>query len=556
MFERKSHKRTVMLSWNGRNSWLVEVVSAVNHRHDAETMGRVSRSGIINGLMGIRHRFLVVASFLYLIVANLIWIARDNRPPYWDMADKQIGAIKIHDAVANSGFRAVTSIPFLTGSYPPFYHSILAASYGLFGKTIDAAQWANLPAIALLFFATYGSGKAVLKPFAAATAAVIVNFYPLLLWLSRETLIDYWLTSFVTLAIWLLIRTNEFSDRKSSVVFGLVCGLGLLTKWTFVFYVVLPALWLARKNIKNAAIAASVSVGISAYWYVFAVPAMLRLLSINTAQSIAEGDPNRFSVEAVTFYIRALEGSQLFLPLFVAFIAGLVLLLFNFNKTWIPVLLWLAGGWLGLMLFQNKDPRYTAPLLPAVALITAQLFQRKQSLVAVLMPVLLVQHYLVSFGIPQLPQAVVLAKGGEGSISYDWNLYTQRYFGWGPPANEDWKVEHVLDSVTSTGNGFVRLGLVPDIPRFDALAFEFYITLNKLPVGVNRLVVFDERSIANNDYILVSEKDTGFEPGSYFTSDLQHINQYVTRRADTFHMIESFSLPNGDVIRLYKVEGA
>src|SRR5215813_12842536 len=120
--------------------------------------------------MGIRHRFLLAASLLYLTAANLFWIARDNRPPYWDMADKQIGALRIYDAVANSGIRAATQIPFLTGSYPPLYHSMIAASYVLFGRTIDAAQWTNLPAIGLLLIATYGIGSTVLKPLAAATA--------------------------------------------------------------------------------------------------------------------------------------------------------------------------------------------------------------------------------------------------------------------------------------------------------------------------------------------------------------------------------------------------
>jgi hypothetical protein len=95
--------------------------------------------------------------------------------------------------------------------------------------------------------------------------------------------------------------------------------------------------------------------------------------------------------------------------------------------------------------------------------------------------------------------------------------------------------------------------MVPDIPRFDTFAFEFYITLKKLPVSVNRLGVFDEQAIRNNDYILISEKDEGFEPGSSFTSDLRHINEYVSHRSGEFRIVESFSLPNGDVIHLYKV---
>src|SRR5262249_42511355 len=148
----------------------------------------------------------------------------------------------------------------------------------------------------------------------------------------------------------------------------------------------------------------------------------------------------------------------------------------NFDRAWMPVVLWALSGWLGLMLFQNKDPRYSAPLLPAIALITARVFQKREALFLPLIPLLLFQHYLVSFGVPQLPASVAVMKGVNGPLSWDWNLYTQRYFGlWGPPANEDWKIEHVLQTVSQGGD--VRLGMVPDIPRFDAQAFEFYITL-------------------------------------------------------------------------------
>ena len=281
---------------------------------------------------------------------------------------------------------------------------------------------------------------------------------------------------------------------------------------------------------------------------------MIQLLNVNSAGAAYEGESSRLSLEAVIFYIRAMEGYQLFFVLFAAFVVGAILLARNFDRTWIPVVLWLVGGWLGLMLFQNKDPRYSAPLLPAVALITAQIFERKQILIAVLMPLLIFQHYMISFGIPQLPPSVVLASGVEGPIPWRWNLYTQTDHDlWGPPAREDWQIRHVLDRVSTVNGRPVRLGMVPDIPRFDSAAFEFYIRLWNFPVTIQRLVALDEGAIASNDYIVVSEKDRGFEPGSFFTSDLPKINQYVFGHPESFHIVDSFPLPNGDVIRLYKV---
>ncbi len=514
-----------------------------------------SQSGIINALMAIRHRFLLAAAFLYLAAANLIWIARDTRPPFWDMAYHQTAALRIYDAFSNFGVRAIAIIPLLTGFYPPLYYTIVAAFYAVFGKTIDAAQWANLPALALLIAATYGVGRTLLKPLPATAAAILAGFYPYLVWLSRETLVDYWLTSMVALAMWTLIRTNGFSDRRTSVAFGVVCGLGMLTKWTFPLFVALPALWLARKNVKNAGIAAAIAAVIAAYWYVPTEPTLQQLANINNAGAISEGDPSRFSMQAFVFYVRALEGYQLFLPLFAAFIAGAVLLARKFDRAWLPVVLWLGGGWLGLMFFQNKDPRYSAPLLPAVALISAQLFQRKEALTALLVPLLLFQHYMISFGVPQLPAAVVIAKGVEGPLSWHWNLYRQNYFDlWGPPAREDWQIQRVLDRVSGADRRPVRLGMIPDIPRFDWGAFGFYIALSKSPVVLNRILNLDESVITGNDYILMSEKDQGWAPD--FSSNLQSINAYILSRPEYFHMVDSFPLPNGDMIRLYKVGGS
>jgi hypothetical protein len=34
-----------------------------------------------------RHRILLVAALVYLCAANVIWIAIDTHPPFWDMAN-------------------------------------------------------------------------------------------------------------------------------------------------------------------------------------------------------------------------------------------------------------------------------------------------------------------------------------------------------------------------------------------------------------------------------------------------------------------------------------
>jgi 4-amino-4-deoxy-L-arabinose transferase-like glycosyltransferase len=499
-----------------------------------------------------RHWVLLCLGLLYIIVTNIIWIAVDTRPPFWDMAYHQITALRILDAFSNNGAGAFLLIPQLSGGYPLLYPTIVACFYGLFGASVDVAQAVNFPAIALLMLATYGIALRVLPPMQAAWAGVLVIFYPYMLWLSRETVIEYWLSSLVALAILALYRTNEFSSTKHCFVFGVICGLGMLTKTTFVLYVAVPALWFATKNLKNAAVTGIPALLISSYWLLPQWTVFQQYLSGTATYGRVEGDPEVFTWQSILFYVRTLEGYEIFLPLFLLFIAGLIFVVRGRKREWIPILLWIAGGSLALLLIQNKDPRFYAPLLAGVAVISAAALVRVRLTLALLVPLLLFQHYLVSFGIGALPEAVVLVPGTQGFFDWNWNLYTQRYFGlWGPPAHEDWRVEHVLSSVTEEKRP-IALGMIPTIPRFDPEAFEFYIALRKYPVVVQRLWDSDVASLTNADYVVLSENDQGY--ATLFSNEMAKLNAFVMENPGRFQLVERFSLPNAAIIRLYKVQ--
>jgi hypothetical protein len=155
--------------------------------------------------------------------------------------------------------------------------------------------------------------------------------------------------------------------------------------------------------------------------------------------------------------------------------------------------------------------------------------------------------------VPWLPSAVVLREGVRGPDSWHWNLYTQSYLDlWGAPAREDWKVEHVINRITTDPTRPVRLGIVPDIPRFDAEAFAFYIAWARKPITLNRLWKLDEARILANDFILLSEVNQGF--AQFAAPDLPRVHNYVFNNDDRFRLRDRFQLPNGDIIRLYAVE--
>jgi 4-amino-4-deoxy-L-arabinose transferase-like glycosyltransferase len=499
-----------------------------------------------------RHRVILATGLLYIVVTNIIWIAIDTRPPFWDMAYHQTTAVAIRDAFADHGFGAFLLIPHLSRLYPLLYPTIVAIAYRLFGSTVDVAQAANLPAIAILMFATYGIARYVLTPVQAALAGVLVIFYPYMLWLSRETIIEYWLAALIAVAVLLLYRSKDFSDTRTCVAFGVVCGLGMLTKTTFVLYVAGAALWFARKNLKNAIIAGIPALLIASYWLLPQWSTYREYLKGTMMYGRVEGDPELFTWQSFVFYVRTLEGYEIFLPLFLLFLAGLVCAIRDRKAGWVPIFVWIASGSLALIFIQNKDPRFYAPLLAAVAIISAAALTRLRFVFICLVPVLLFQHYLVSFGISKLPESVVLARGTQGFFDWNWNLYTQNYFGlWGAPAREDWQIERVLGGVAADKRK-IALGLIPSIPRFDAEAFEFYIALHRYPIEVRRLWGTDVATLVNTDYILLCENDQGY--ATLFSNDNPKLNDFVMGHPDQFQLMERFQLPNADVIRLYKVQ--
>jgi 4-amino-4-deoxy-L-arabinose transferase-like glycosyltransferase len=500
-----------------------------------------------------RHRILLAASLLYLCVANIVWIAIDTRPPFWDMANHATWSLEVLRDFQQNGVSALLTLPHDSGTYPPLYYAVVALFYGLLGPTIDSAQLANLPAVILLGLATYGIARSLMEPGAAALAALIVNFIPFLLWLSRETMLEYWLTALVAIALWALIKTKEFSSGKWSIVFGLVCGLGMLTKWTFVIFVVLPALWAARKNPGNAVKSFAVAAVVASYWYVPQFYTMPLFWRQNAAAAVFERDPATMT-ERLLFYARSIEGSVLFLPLFVLCVIGVLFVIAHrrslFPK-WTPIVLCLLGSGLGLILLPSADPRYAVGILPAMALFAAAPFEKRMAAQFVLAAFLVFQHVLVSFGIPQLPERVVLMQGPEGPLPYDWNLYIQNYLTvWGRPERQDWHIDRVLKQVSEGVTSPVRIGLIPDLPRLDVPAYRFAIDLTGYPVTIDRQLSPEEQSLLENDYLLMSiGRQTAFGSQAPHAAE---INAYVASHPERFQLIDEFPLPSGETVRLYK----
>ncbi|MBI3291431.1 MAG: LmeA family phospholipid-binding protein [Elusimicrobia bacterium] len=198
--------------------------------------------------------------------------------------------------------------------------------------------------------------------------------------MSRRALIDFPLTALVTAGWAALVASDGFTQRRASLLFGLVSGWGCLTKPTFAFFVFPAAAWIAirswrsayreRPSIRwNLIMATLLVLGIAAPWYTQHLAKFIKgHFRVETVLGPAEGDPSILSRASWAYYALALPhqmGKILSLLATLGFVASAV---FKRREDRWP-LVWMISGYVGLTLLRNKDYRYTLPYLPALALI-------------------------------------------------------------------------------------------------------------------------------------------------------------------------------------------
>ena len=502
--------------------------------------------------------------------AHFVWLRRDTRPPVWDMALHQSYALNFLPGRggAGPGIRAGSR----TGDYPPLVHWMIALCYGVFHPGPKVAVAANVPATVILFWAVYGLALEMAGASAARWAAILAALNPYLLWMSRETTLDYWLSAWVATALLVLLRTRGFARRSESLALGLVAGLGLLTKWLFAAFLLFPLLyvalrerlWQKRERCVNLADMVLVAAAVASVWYLPNLSRLPRYFLDNAATGAEEGEPPVLSLQSFIYYLRLLEGYQLFALLTV--IAGIAA-----HQVWKRKLMRdggfllaaSAGGWLVLTLLRTKDPRFSMPLLGPIAVISGAWvasWERAwwpRAARGALVVLLLLQAYAANFGIAWLPEEVVLARGYQGSLSWNWNLYLQHYFHiLGRPAREDWRQAEILRRMAADASGAglaPALAVIPDLPRFSAANFQLYARLLGIParIGHPRGAGRARSALDGSDYAVMVDGDQGM---AWTTAENHALNRTLMDDTNLFRIVGVYRLPSGAAARLYAIE--
>jgi Dolichyl-phosphate-mannose-protein mannosyltransferase len=506
---------------------------------------------------------------LAIWLINAWWLSNDTRPPVWDMASHQIYALnylgaQYADPVNAQGAEA-------SGMYPPFVHWLIALIFLAFGPHPAIAPLVNLPATFILLYCTYDLTSRYFDESSARWSCVLTAAIPYLIWMSRETILDYWLMALVVAGIAALLRTQGFRNRRACLAFGVIIALGLLTKWLYPIYLAFPFLyvavreriWKSRKQRINAFVAGLCAIILSGIWYFPRLAALSNHFAENAQVGAMEGEPEIFSFQSFIYYLRLLEGYQLFALLFAFFVLSWIAV---WRKRHAHKLRFFAlavfVSWIGLTLIRTKDPRFRMPLLPLLSVapgvwIASWRIAPITRIAKICLALLLCfQLYLTNAGVAWLPQEIVLMRGYQGSLRWDWNLYLQHYFHiLGPPRVEDWKQKQILEAIradAASSGRHLTLGFIPDMPRFSVTNFHLYARLSSIPLLIYRLVLMDRGiyPLADVDYVIATDGDQGMP----WTTQTSRALTQLVNESDVFQLLKRFPLPDGSVASLYAVD--
>lgn len=472
---------------------------------------------------------------LSVVIINYIWISIEKRPPHWDMGRHLYNSV-VYYKYFNGGdvVKLVTDYRY----YPPFIYWAAVPFYFLLGLSIRTAILSNSLFIFILAFSTYGIGKSLWGRRTGLLSALFILLSPMIITQFKEFQLDAPSTAMVSLALYSLIKTKEFESRKWSIIFGLVFGFMMLTKWTLGFVMLLPILfavtsaiinsWKNKENVRiiNITLAFLIGYFIFSFWYIQNFGQLKYDLILNGGNAgLKEGDPAVGTYASNIWYFNNLISNQLYLVPFLFFITGLI---FTFKKTRnyllknVYPLLLIAGTLLFFSMLRNKDARYTMPLLVGVAIVSTYWIgllvnkTYKNLITAILVVYSLIVLFLISFGSTILPKKVNFG---------EFTVFAQKGYIIGPPTNENWRQEKIFDDITNQpGEKVLFISLSPEEMFFNSWGNRYYAELNNIEITDN---------LGKSNFVIAKLKDP-------ILSDSK------------FVIIGEYPLPNGETAILLK----
>jgi len=530
--------------------------------------------------------------FLFILLLHGLWEFANRMPPVWDMAYHQLMGWSFLAAFRNG--QTVFQAGLLSDYYPPLQYYLEAGILSLFGCTQFLPLLSNLLGLGLLSFSSFRIAAVFLHPSTSVLAGWLVLILPMSAWMSRVSLLDIPLAGWVALSLLAVIRSRGFTNHRWTIIFGIGCALGMLTKWTWFLFLLTPvtiAFTTSPNRIRgflNLLWAALIIAVLSGWWYLLNLGTLRSRFVVTAGQASWEQDPGLSSFWGWIYYLRCLSSYYLFLPLSILFVVAIYQVIRtrrNEPYGWF-LLISLAGGLFLLTVLPTKDPRYALPAIVMVAILLVKPINRFPKIQKGVLVFVFIQFLFCSFQTPLGDVKLALFSLDNDtdfvSVSREWVLFENNYFGiLGPARKEDWKYREILEAVispdahkgyrgdgkaggdtgrkgrkrdrpsimASTEVGPIRVGFVPDAPFFSGGTLELHAVRKGVPIRVRRLGnnPKDVDRFVDLDWIVGKTGSQGISVINRWNSDV-----YEQIRITGWPIAGTWSLPDESVAILWK----
>ena len=479
----------------------------------------------------VREAAQVGAILAALVAVVAVWLALDRRPPEWDHANHLERAVICAQDLARGDLRAILE---RSSFYPPLVLCTAGLVYRLVPSDVAAAQAVVLAFLALGTGAVYVLARRLVGATEGVVAALVFATAPFVVFSALHFQLDLPLASMVALVLVVLLRIDAFEHRGWSVAAGIVLGLGMLTKPPFAVYVLAPLLLTAarirsRRGVANLILALLIGGALSLPWYGPRVWSLLPEITSRSFRQAAEsGHPDPLTVGALTLYPR-------WFPTQFGFVAALLFLLglgvAALRRHWLLLAALLPALTL-LEFLQNKNLRYTLPLLPVAAVLAGLGFGALQGRLkagarVVLLVAGVVQVSATVFGVPHVSLPV---------LDVPFVVATS-------PVRDDWRHREILAFLArDSGGAPATVSVVPNYALFSTSNFRYYALRDGLPLRFARAWDGEPVGIA---YMVLKSGDQG---PSWTAERPRRIAERLAtdpHLGRVFPVIGAFPLPDG-----------
>jgi hypothetical protein len=537
--------------------------------------------------------YLALLLVLILYGTNIYYLINaDFAPPMWDEAVHLRDSLVYHNILSNPSqinFKVISDIlgkseqyPLIrpSGYYPPLGPILTSFLYFFFGTSTRVAIMSNMVFLFILIFSIYKIGTQMFNRNTGLLASVLILLFPIVLKHSVVYMPDLPLTAIVAFSIFTILKSDYFRDTKFSVISGFSFGLGMLTKWTYLFFVVGPLFYSVlkafyaessrkdvvkvpfylRKSFRNIGIFVISSVATFGPYYIPILAALIKDIFILPLGVLAEGPNSLFSFASASFYPVALW-KDMITPLgSILLTDGLVLVFFSKSRYKTFLLIWaLVPYFIFTFMIINKNSRYIMPALVPISLIISSSLCEIEY-VRVLGRQIKVKRYAVSvslilFALLFLREDLRLKHSIVDSSKENWKI------------NEMVSViekDITMNKSRQFNNTPMFVGVIPDHYYVNGQTLRYYATLRQLPLNVIKLQNYKgtafEEFVAKFDrynYILTKNSSnipiTSFQKSiNSFQESINDMHKFFYARVNRFELLKTFNEPDGSEVQIFK----